>query len=59
MPFFMAEPGANGAFSVNHLWWLYVAVTVPLTVIVVLSWIGWLRYLNLPLVGMSTRAAIS
>jgi hypothetical protein len=50
MPFFIAEPGSSGGgFIVNRLWWLYIAVTIPLTCFVVLAWIFWLKYLEMPL----------
>ncbi|MCJ1366646.1 hypothetical protein MMC16_005776 [Acarospora aff. strigata] len=30
--------------SVNSYWWLYIAVTLPLTLLVLAAWVGWLRW---------------
>jgi hypothetical protein len=41
MNFFSSEGG--GKFVVNKKWWIFVAVTVPLTGLVLGAWYLWLR----------------
>jgi hypothetical protein len=41
MVFFHIEEDANSyttRFAINSYWWLYLAVTIPLTVVVGLAW---------------------
>lgn len=55
MPFFGTTKG-NGqgdGFDVSHWFWLYVIITVPLTVMVVLAWLIWQRWL----IGKSSSQA--
>jgi len=48
MSFFSNEEDEKGHHRVvlGSQWWLFVAVTVPLTVIVFGTWILWQRYRN-------------
>jgi hypothetical protein len=46
MTFFNYSPNAQSGvrdYSVSKWFWLYVAITVPLTSVVFLSWMLWLR----------------
>jgi hypothetical protein len=44
MVFFHLEDGSgHTAFAVNSYWWLYLAVTIPLTIIVGLAWYQMLK----------------
>lgn len=43
MTFFQVEQDDKHALKVSPNWWLYVVVTVPLTVAVLMAWIIWLR----------------
>ncbi|KAI9702332.1 MAG: hypothetical protein M1836_000811 [Candelina mexicana] len=44
MVFFKADSAPDSRFSVDPHWWVYVAVTIPLTIITILVWLGWLRW---------------
>ena len=44
MVFFQVEQDDKHALKVSPNWWLYVAVTIPLTVAVLIAWIIWLRW---------------
>ncbi|KAI4185217.1 MAG: hypothetical protein LQ346_005946 [Caloplaca aetnensis] len=46
MVFFTAESDSPSGFRVNSLWWIYVAVTIPLTMLTVGAWLGWLRWVR-------------
>ena len=36
--------GENGHFQSDGKWWIFLAVSIPLTLIVVGSWFGWILY---------------
>ncbi len=42
MVFFTVDSGSGSGFRVNPLWWVYLAVTIPLTMLTVGVWRGWL-----------------
>ncbi|KAL8857596.1 MAG: hypothetical protein Q9178_005924 [Gyalolechia marmorata] len=42
MVFFTVDSGSGSGFRVNSLWWVYLAVTIPLTMLTVGVWRGWL-----------------
>lgn len=46
MVFFDASPDSSGtsSFRVSPSWWLYFAVTIPLTALVFAVWIVWQKY---------------
>ncbi|KAI9880078.1 MAG: hypothetical protein M1830_005610 [Pleopsidium flavum] len=44
MVFFHVGEEPSPQLSVNSHWWLYVAVTIPLTGLVLAVWAGWLRW---------------
>ena len=44
MTFFQVEQDDEHTLKVSSNWWLYVVVTVPLTVAVLIAWIIWLRW---------------
>ncbi|KAF2454876.1 hypothetical protein BDY21DRAFT_96191 [Lineolata rhizophorae] len=45
MTFFNADPvEAGGDLRVSSSWWIYAAVTIPLTIAVLMCWILWIRY---------------
>lgn len=46
MVFFTVESDTASGFRVNSLWWIYVAVTIPLTMLTVGAWLGWLRWVR-------------
>ena len=48
MVFFDTKANENGSESivVGRQWWLFPAVTVPLTIVVFATWVGWQRYRN-------------
>lgn len=57
MPFFGASDG-NGqgeGFDVSQWFWLYVVITVPLTVLVLLVWLVWQRWITRARNSMSWR----
>ena len=43
MVFFRVGEDSQAQFSVDPHWWLYMAVTIPLTALVLAAWAGWLR----------------
>ena len=43
MVFFSADSGSASGLRVTPLWWIYLAVTIPLTMVTVRVWLGWLR----------------
>lgn len=44
MVFFHVEDGnGHATFAVNSHWWLYLAVTIPLTIVVGLAWYQMLK----------------
>lgn len=44
MTFFHLEDRSNRTtFAVNSYWWLYLAVTIPLTIVVGLAWYQMLK----------------
>ncbi|KAL8801531.1 MAG: hypothetical protein Q9182_004373 [Xanthomendoza sp. 2 TL-2023] len=43
MAFFTVDSGSGSGFHVNSLWWIYLAVTIPLTMLTIGVWRGWLR----------------
>ena len=47
MAFFHVTDGPEPRLTVNEHWWLYIAVTVPLTVLVLAVWLGWMRWKRL------------
>ncbi|KAI4271694.1 MAG: hypothetical protein LQ337_005830 [Flavoplaca oasis] len=42
MVFFTVDTSSGSRFQVNPLWWIYLAVTIPLTMITIGLWRGWL-----------------
>ncbi|KAI4272203.1 MAG: hypothetical protein L6R35_006490 [Caloplaca aegaea] len=46
MAFFIADPDSASGFRVNSLWWIYLAVTIPLTMLTVGMWLGWLKWVR-------------
>lgn len=46
MVFFTIDSGSASGFRVNPLWWIYLAVTLPLTMLTVAVWLGWLRWVR-------------
>ncbi|KAF8963526.1 hypothetical protein BDZ97DRAFT_1820348 [Flammula alnicola] len=44
MVFFNTTP--DNSLSVGPQWWIFLAITVPLTVIVFATWVLWQRYRN-------------
>ena len=46
MVFFTADSGSASGLRVTPLWWLYLAVTIPLTLVTVGLWLGWLRWVR-------------
>ncbi|KAL8946946.1 MAG: hypothetical protein Q9222_006724 [Ikaeria aurantiellina] len=46
MAFFTVDPSGSSGFQVNSLWWIYLAVTIPLTAFTVAVWLGWLRWVR-------------
>ena len=44
--FFALTPTGDGGsmFLVSEIWWVYVASAVPLTFVVALAWLWWMRY---------------
>ncbi|KAL8788932.1 MAG: hypothetical protein Q9213_001455 [Squamulea squamosa] len=43
MVFFTVDSSSSTKFHVNSLWWIYVAVTLPLTLLTIGVWRGWLH----------------
>ena len=43
MTFFSYSPASALGFSVSRWFWLYVAITIPLTLMVFLAWQVWVR----------------
>jgi hypothetical protein len=41
--FHLEDRNDHTAFAVNSYWWLYLAVTIPLTIIVGLAWYRMLK----------------
>ncbi|KAL8911137.1 MAG: hypothetical protein Q9171_003628 [Xanthocarpia ochracea] len=62
MVFFTVESGPGSGFRVNSLWWVYLAVTIPLTMLTVGVWRGWLgmvrrsRIQDEEIVGLKEKA---
>lgn len=46
MVFFATDSNTASGFRVNSLWWIYVAVTIPLTMLTVGVWLGWLKWVR-------------
>ncbi|KAL8933822.1 MAG: hypothetical protein Q9216_006197 [Gyalolechia sp. 2 TL-2023] len=46
MVFFSTESISASGFQVNPLWWIYLVVTIPLTMLTVGVWLGWLRWVR-------------
>ena len=46
MVFFTADSGSASGFRVTPLWWIYLAVTIPLTMVTVGVWLGWLKWVR-------------
>ena len=48
MVFFDTRPNGNGSESilVGSQWWLFPAITIPLTIVVFAVWVFWQRYRN-------------
>ena len=48
MVFFDTKTNGNGGESliVGSQWWLFPAITIPLTVLVFAVWVSWQRYRN-------------
>jgi len=48
MVFFDTKANDNGSESivVGRQWWLFPAVTIPLTIVVFVTWVVWQRYRN-------------
>ncbi|KAL9611108.1 MAG: hypothetical protein Q9167_004241 [Letrouitia subvulpina] len=44
MVFFNVGSDPNSKFSVNAKWWIYLAATIPLTILTVSLWLGWVKY---------------
>ena len=44
MVFFQVEQDSDHLLRVSPNWWLYLAVTLPLTAVVLILWIGWLKW---------------
>ncbi|KAL8653138.1 MAG: hypothetical protein Q9226_003963 [Calogaya cf. arnoldii] len=42
MVFFTVDNASGSRFQVNPLWWIYLAVTIPLTMLTIAIWRGWL-----------------
>ncbi|KDR74750.1 hypothetical protein GALMADRAFT_280149 [Galerina marginata CBS 339.88] len=43
---FFSSSGEQGKLGVAPLWWLFPAITIPLTILVFLVWIFWRRHRN-------------
>lgn len=41
--FFQVEQDSDHGLYVSPDWWLYIAVTIPLTVLVLAVWVAWLK----------------
>ena len=48
MVFFDTKTNENGTESiiVGRQWWLFLIITIPLTILVFATWIAWQRYRN-------------
>ena len=48
MVFFDTKTNGNGSQSlhVGSQWWLFPAITIPLTILVFAVWVSWQRYRN-------------
>ena len=48
MVFFDTKANDNGSESitVGRQWWLFPAITIPLTFVVFATWVAWQRYRN-------------
>ncbi|KIM38870.1 hypothetical protein M413DRAFT_419836 [Hebeloma cylindrosporum] len=48
MVFFDTQANGNGSESllVGSQWWLFPAITIPITILVFVIWLGWRRYRN-------------
>ncbi|KAL8828646.1 MAG: hypothetical protein Q9170_006512 [Blastenia crenularia] len=46
MVFFTTDASSASGFRVNSLWWIYLAVIIPLTMLTVGVWLGWLRWVT-------------
>lgn len=44
MVFFSVTESGSSGIRVSPTWWLYLAITVPLTALVMILWFGWLRW---------------
>jgi len=41
-----ANDNGNASIIVGRQWWLFPAITIPLTVLVFALWVAWQRYRN-------------
>ncbi|KAL8871664.1 MAG: hypothetical protein Q9174_002554 [Haloplaca sp. 1 TL-2023] len=46
MVFFTTDGSSPAGFRVNSYWWMYLAATIPLTLLTVGTWLGWLRWVR-------------
>lgn len=46
MVFFTVDMSSGSRFQVNPLWWIYLAVTIPLTMLTIAVWRGWLSFVR-------------
>jgi len=48
MVFFDTKANENGSESivVGRQWWLFPTITIPLTIVVLVTWVVWQRYRN-------------
>ncbi|KAL8661329.1 MAG: hypothetical protein Q9202_005694 [Teloschistes flavicans] len=46
MVFFTVDSGRSSKLRVNPYWWVYLAATIPLTMLTVGAWLGWLRWVR-------------
>ena len=44
MVFFSFDQDGSRAVHVSPLWWLYLAITIPLTALVLVLWTVWMRW---------------
>ncbi|KAL8745835.1 MAG: hypothetical protein Q9190_002064 [Brigantiaea leucoxantha] len=42
--FTVSSTGAETRFSVNSKWWIYLSATIPLTMVTVAVWLGWVKW---------------
>ena len=58
MVFFDNKSNGNGSESllVGSQWWLFPAITIPLTILVFAVWVSWQRYRNRMISGREVLA---